>query len=93
KDTQEEADAYLDYYANQVGDDEGCDIITGELGIQTGIFTPEDAVRFRFHFKAGFAGVPLVGTPEKIVELFRKYSDWGIDGIALTWLDYHEGIK
>ncbi|RML16265.1 Luciferase [Pseudomonas syringae pv. lapsa] len=93
KDTQEEADAYLDYYANQVGDDEGCDIITGELGIQTGIFTPEDAVRFRFHFKAGFAGVPLVGTPEKIVELFRKYSDWGIDGIALTWLDCHEGIK
>ncbi len=27
------------------------------------------------------------------MELFRKYSDWGIDGIALTWLDYHEGIK
>ena len=57
------------------------------------IFTPEDAVRFRFHFKAGFAGVPLVGTPEQIVELFKKYSDWGIDGIALTWLDYHQGIK
>ena len=93
KDTQKEAEAYLDYYANQMGDDEGCDIITTELGIQTGIFTPEDAVRFRFHFKAGFAGVPLVGTPEQIVELFKKYSDWGIDGIALTWLDYHQGIK
>lgn len=93
KDTQEEAEAYLDYYANQLGDDEGCNNITTELGIQTGIFSPEDAQRFRFHFKAGFAGVPLVGTPEQIVELFKKYSDWGIDGIALTWLDYHQGIK
>ncbi|KAA8716029.1 LLM class flavin-dependent oxidoreductase [Pseudomonas cannabina] len=93
KDTQEEADAYLDYYANELGDEEGCSIITRELGIQTGIFTPEDAVRFRFHFKAGFAGVPLVGTPERIVELFEKYAAWGIDGIALTWLDYHQGIK
>ena len=34
-----------------------------------------------------------MGTPEQIVELFKKYSDWGIDGIALTWLDYHQGIK
>src|SRR3979490_1617561 len=44
KDTQEEAEAYLDYYANQMGDDEGCALIPTELGIQTGIFSPEDAV-------------------------------------------------
>ncbi len=40
KDTQEEADAY-GLLRQPVGDDEGCDIITGELGIQTGIFTPK----------------------------------------------------
>ena len=27
-----------------------------ELGIQTGIFTPEQADQFRYHFKAGWAG-------------------------------------
>ncbi len=93
RDTAEEANAYLNYYVNEMGDDPACDLVTKELGIQTGIFTPEQAQAFRFHFKAGWAGVPLVGTPEMIVEQFEKYSDIGLDGIALTWLDYKSGIK
>ncbi|UXS01909.1 LLM class flavin-dependent oxidoreductase [Agrobacterium tumefaciens] len=93
KDTDEEAAEYLNYYAIEQGDDEGADNITRELGIQTGIFTPEEAEEFKFHFKAGFAGVPLVGSVESIIRQFKKYSEWGIDGIALTWLDYHEGIS
>lgn len=93
KETEEEAQDYLNYYAVEQGDDEGVDNLTRELGIQTGIFTPAEAEEFKFHFKAGFAGVPLVGTVDSIVEQFQKYSDWGIDGIALTWLDYHSGIK
>jgi alkanesulfonate monooxygenase SsuD/methylene tetrahydromethanopterin reductase-like flavin-dependent oxidoreductase (luciferase family) len=91
--TKKEAQEYLDYYVNQLGDDEGADNIAKELGIQTGIFTPEQAEAFKFHFKAGWAGVPLVGTVGDIIDQFRKYSDWGLNGICLSWLDYHQGIK
>ncbi|WP_349369069.1 LLM class flavin-dependent oxidoreductase [Salinarimonas sp.] len=93
RDTRKEAEDYLDYYVNQMGDDEGADNIAKELGIQTGIFTPEQAEAFKFHFKAGWAGIPLVGTVGDIIDQFRKYSDWGLDGICLSWLDYHTGIK
>jgi alkanesulfonate monooxygenase SsuD/methylene tetrahydromethanopterin reductase-like flavin-dependent oxidoreductase (luciferase family) len=92
RDTLKEAQECLDYYVNQQGDDQACDNIIKELGIQTGIFSSEEAETFRFHFKAGFAGVPLVGTAEMIAGQFQKYSDLGLDGICLTWLDYHTGI-
>ena len=93
RDTLEEAQQYLDYYVNRLGDDQAADNITKELGIQTGIFSPEEAEQFKFHFKAGWAGVPLVGTPEMIVEQFKNYSEIGLDGICLSWLDYNTGIK
>lgn len=37
--------------------------------------------------------MPLVGTPGDIIDTFRKYSDWGLDGVCLSWLDYHTGIQ
>ncbi|AZE13776.1 Coenzyme F420-dependent N5,N10-methylene tetrahydromethanopterin reductase [Pseudomonas chlororaphis subsp. aureofaciens] len=93
KDSLEEAEKYLDYYVNQHGDEVALDNVTSEIGIQSGMFAnTEDAERFRFHFKAGFAGVPLVGTAEMITEQFQRYSDLGIDGICLTWLDYKSGL-
>ncbi|PCE21652.1 LLM class flavin-dependent oxidoreductase [Burkholderia ubonensis] len=94
RDTLAEAERDLDYYVNQMGDELACTNVTKEIGIESGMFkSTEDAERFRYHIKAGFAGVPLVGTPEMIVSQFQKYSDWGIDGICLTWLDYHSGIQ
>ena len=92
RDSLAEAHKYLDYYVNQHGDDVACNNITDQIGIQTGIFTAEEAERFRFHFKAGWAGVPLVGTAEMIVDQFQNYSDLGVDGICLSWLDYQSGI-
>ena len=44
-------------------------------------------------FIAGWGGLPLVGTPEQIVDQMLKLSDLGIEGLALSWLDYHEELK
>lgn len=94
RDTAAEAQRALDYYVKEMGDEPACTNVTKEIGIESGMFkSTEDAERFRYHIKAGFAGVPLVGTPEMIVSQFQKYADWGIDGICLTWLDYHAGIR
>lgn len=87
------AQASVDRYVLEYGDNEACDNIVKELGIQTGIFTPEQAEQFRYHFKAGWAGFPLVGTPGMIVDQLGMLADAGLDGICLSWLDYAGGIR
>ncbi len=91
--TLAEAKKQVDRYVIEHGDDQACDNIVKELGIQTGIFTPEQADQFRYHFKAGWAGFPLVGTPSMMVEHLDMLSEAGLDGICLSWLDYNSGIK
>lgn len=93
EDSLAEAERKLQYYANEQGDDAALDNVTREIGIQSGMFKDAaDAERFRFHFKAGFAGVPLVGTAPMIVEQMQRWSDLGVDGLNLTWLDYRSGL-
>jgi alkanesulfonate monooxygenase SsuD/methylene tetrahydromethanopterin reductase-like flavin-dependent oxidoreductase (luciferase family) len=41
---------------------------------------------------AGFNALPLVGTPEQIVDRMQAMSDGGLDGIALSFDDYDDGI-
>ncbi|MBF8781980.1 LLM class flavin-dependent oxidoreductase [Pseudomonas fulva] len=94
EDSLAEARRKLDYYVNQHGDDAALDNVTQEIGIQSGMFKDQsDAERFRFHFKAGFAGVPLVGTAPMIVEQMQRWSQLGVDGLNLTWLDYRSGLQ
>jgi FMNH2-dependent dimethyl sulfone monooxygenase len=93
KDSLEAAQGYLDYYVNQHGDEAALDNVTAEIGVQSGMFAnAADAERFRFHFKAGFAGLPLVGTAAMIAAQCELYSELGIDGLCLTWLDYRPGL-
>ena len=44
--------------------------------------------KFKFHFKAGHGGYPLVGTPDQIVSKMQDLSSMGVDGILVSWLDY-----
>jgi alkanesulfonate monooxygenase SsuD/methylene tetrahydromethanopterin reductase-like flavin-dependent oxidoreductase (luciferase family) len=41
---------------------------------------------------AGFFALPLVGSPETITRQMLALSEAGVDGIALSWLDYEHGI-
>ena len=43
---------------------------------------------FKFHFKAGFGGYPLVGTPEQIVDGIARLTELGVDGMLISWVDY-----
>ena len=44
-------------------------------------------------FIAGWGGLPLVGTPEQIVDKMINLADLGVEGLAISWLDYHEELK
>ncbi|MBW8485858.1 LLM class flavin-dependent oxidoreductase [Actinomadura parmotrematis] len=41
---------------------------------------------------AGFFALPLVGTPDSVVAQMAELADAGLDGLALSWLDYHAGL-
>ncbi|MDL4818533.1 LLM class flavin-dependent oxidoreductase [Actinomadura opuntiae] len=41
---------------------------------------------------AGFFALPLVGTPDSVVRQMSELADAGLDGLALSWLDYQAGI-
>jgi alkanesulfonate monooxygenase SsuD/methylene tetrahydromethanopterin reductase-like flavin-dependent oxidoreductase (luciferase family) len=42
---------------------------------------------------AGFFALPLVGSPATIAEKMAEMSAAGLDGLALSWLDYTAGIE
>ncbi|MEL0163335.1 MAG: hypothetical protein VW842_10680, partial [Halieaceae bacterium] len=41
---------------------------------------------------AGYGAIPLVGTPEQIIEGMLAFANAGLDGITLSWVNYEEGL-
>jgi alkanesulfonate monooxygenase SsuD/methylene tetrahydromethanopterin reductase-like flavin-dependent oxidoreductase (luciferase family) len=72
--------------------EKGDDVAVGNMldifGIQSGTLTPDIIDTFKFHFKAGHGGYPLVGTPEQIVDGIERLSAMGVDGLLMSWVDY-----
>ncbi|WP_336213191.1 LLM class flavin-dependent oxidoreductase [Nonomuraea sp. LPB2021202275-12-8] len=42
---------------------------------------------------AGFFALPLVGSPETVVAQMAALADAGVDGLALSWLNYEAGLQ
>jgi len=93
RDTQKEADDYLEHYVREKGDYVAVDNLLDIFGMQSETLTPEALDAFRFHFIAGHGGYPLVGTPERIVDEIDKLLEIGIDGILLSWVDYKTELR
>jgi len=92
-DTQQEADAELNRYVVEKGDEQAVERLMQVVGLQSHVFPTHVLDWFRFHLKAGWGGYPLVGTPDRIVGELSKLSDIGFDGILLSWVDYLAGLE
>jgi len=90
--TQAAADDALHRYAITYGDDVAVENLAQELGVASLLPSREAYETFKFHFKAGAGGYPLVGTADSIADTLRALSDAGLDGILLSWLDYAAGL-
>jgi dimethylsulfone monooxygenase len=42
---------------------------------------------------AGFNAMPFVGTAEQVAEYLVRAADGGLDGLAISWDDYDEGLQ
>jgi alkanesulfonate monooxygenase SsuD/methylene tetrahydromethanopterin reductase-like flavin-dependent oxidoreductase (luciferase family) len=92
-DTREEAEKFRHYYAVERGDDPCVANVIRVMGIQAQTLPPAITDDLKFHFKAGFAGIPLVGTADYIVDRLQQIAGIGFDGVLLGWLDYAEGLR
>jgi alkanesulfonate monooxygenase SsuD/methylene tetrahydromethanopterin reductase-like flavin-dependent oxidoreductase (luciferase family) len=92
-DTEREAKAYARHYIEELGDFESADQLTKLMLAGDSRSMPPDFIKsMQRQLIAGWGGIPLVGTPEQIVQRLVDLHDMGFGGVGLTWVDYLNGI-
>lgn len=93
RDTVQEAEDYLAYFAEEMADDTLIDAWSAGLLAQTGIVDPAQIREYRQRFAAGSGGPILTGTHVEIADQMQELNELGIDGILLTWPDFVDGVR
>lgn len=93
RETEKEAQDYLNHYVVENGDDEAVGNLMRIFEVQAETLPKEALEAFKYHFKAGHGGYPLVGTPAQIVDGLATLADMGVDGCLISWVDYKAELK
>ena len=94
RDTEKEAQEYYDHVHRQVADLAGAANVTG-LSVQDSQSTDWtlDERKILEGMIAGFWAVPMVGTPEQVTQKIIDLHQAGADGVALSWVNFDEGLE
>lgn len=92
RDSNAEAQAYLRRITQEQGNETAADNAAKYLGLNSEIMSPEAWQTFKTHLKAGYGGYGIVGSTEEVAEKLAALSDIGLDGVALHWVDYLDGM-
>ncbi len=90
--TEKEALDYHHYYVTEKGDREGAGNLIRNIAPNSQSADFSDKA-FQEAIIAGYGAVPLVGTPDQIVEKIALLADAGLDGLTLSWVNYESGIQ
>jgi FMNH2-dependent dimethyl sulfone monooxygenase len=94
KDTEKEARRYFEWYVDECGDHDGARALVERVVSGGAQSIPPEVMRQQIRgWVAGYAALPLIGTAEQIVDQLSQYNKIGYSGVALSWLDYSEGIE
>jgi len=93
RDTEKEANDYLNYYVREKGDYDAVNNLLKIFGMHSETLPPEMLDEFRFHFIAGHGGFPLVGTKEQIVSKLDLLARMGVDGCLISWVRYKDELE
>ncbi|MEV0074065.1 MULTISPECIES: LLM class flavin-dependent oxidoreductase [unclassified Amycolatopsis] len=88
EDTEAQAKQFLDYYVNQKGDWAAAENLTSSMGMNSQSISPETLQAMKYHFIAGWAGYPIVGTKEQVADTLIALAGTGLDGVLLSWPRY-----
>jgi alkanesulfonate monooxygenase SsuD/methylene tetrahydromethanopterin reductase-like flavin-dependent oxidoreductase (luciferase family) len=92
--TEKEAQDLVHSYVEQQGDFEAAEryaatVMGTDSGSMAGMQADPALVR---SLVASGGNRPIVGTPDQVVQHLKAIADLGVDGVALAWVDYEEGI-
>jgi alkanesulfonate monooxygenase SsuD/methylene tetrahydromethanopterin reductase-like flavin-dependent oxidoreductase (luciferase family) len=93
RDTEAEAIAFRDKYVNDLGDWEGVRNLLDVLIPNSQSALGDQWESMAANMIAGYGALPLVGTPDQVVEGMLAFADAGLDGLTLSWVDYSAGIE
>ena len=92
RDTEQEAQDYVHRVIDEQGDYGTASAVVAEMTKTSQSLAHFEARKLAQRSMAGFYALPLVGTPEQIVAKMKLIADGGIDGLAISWVDYEHGI-
>lgn len=95
RDTEEEAQAYYDHVIHDRGDWEAAKATVSKLMQHSQTVDYESAetrALMEGAIRAFFAH-PLTGTPEQIADAIKEMADAGLEGMAITFNDYDDGLE
>jgi dimethylsulfone monooxygenase len=92
-DTEADARAYLDYYANTHGDWAAATNLVSNMIGSSESYAKETMDQMKFHFIAGWGGYPIVGSQAQVVDSLVALSKTGLDGVLLSWPRYIEDMR
>ena len=92
--TEREAQDFVRYYVDENGDWEAASNLVESMGLNAMTFPPGALQELKRHFVGGWAGFPLIGTREQIVDgLSMLANEAGFDGVLLSWARYEEHMR
>jgi dimethylsulfone monooxygenase len=91
RETRAEAEAYLKRYAVDLADLDSVDA-SNRLRMENAKIRPDLIEGMRFRKAAGAGGSILVGTADDVASQLEAFSEAGIDGILLSWVDFADGL-
>ena len=93
RDTQQEAEEYYDYVHRQVADFAGAANVTGisKTHSQSTDWSTDER-KLLEGMVAGFWGIPMVGSPDQVTQQLLDLHAAGADGIAISFVNYDEGL-
>jgi alkanesulfonate monooxygenase SsuD/methylene tetrahydromethanopterin reductase-like flavin-dependent oxidoreductase (luciferase family) len=95
RDSDEEAEEYYDYVHRRAADVDGARNMTS-ISILQSQSTNWESAEMRKLIEgcvAGFWAVPLVGSPDTVVRKMLDLHRAGADGLALSFVNYDEGLR
>lgn len=93
RDTEAQARAFVEEYVDAQGDWEGVRNLLDVLIPNSQSALGDGWEAMAANLIAGYGAIPLVGTANQIVDGMQAFSDAGLDGITLSWVDYAAGIE
>ena len=90
--TERQAKDFLHHYVYEKGDWKAVRDLLSVLMPNSQSASREQWESMAANLIAGYGGLPLVGTPEQVVEGMLRMSEAGADGITVSWVNYESGL-